>query len=148
MRKALNIFMMTFILTFGHAQTKDQNTQTCQLTYDKDLGVEIYQRVEVQASVDEHKMDSTMLSDSFKFRAISKKYRSNQMVQLVYLIDKDGTPKLIKVLQPKKDPEIESEARRIISLLPIHTPAKCGQEAVPSIGNLNIRQYPKDKSTR
>ena len=147
MRQPLYIFLLTCLFATGQAQTGGKDHRTCQLVYHKDLDMNVYRTVDVPASADEHVMDSIMMSDSFKFRAVSKKYSSNQMVRLAYLIDKDGTPKLLKVFDPKNDKEIEEEAGRIIGLLPIHSPAMCGQEPVQSTAILNIRLYPKDRTS-
>lgn len=140
--KIILLFLITFILA---TTVQAQKNKKCKLVHDKELDMDVYQDVDTPPMANENLLDSIMLSESFKFKPISKKYPEGQMVRIAYMIEKDGKPTLIKVLSPKGDKEIDAEAKRIVSLLPIHKPGMCAQEPVPCNGNINMRLYEQKK---
>jgi hypothetical protein len=129
-----------FTITIG------QKTKKCKLVHDKELNMEVYQSVDsVAEPINENALEDYLLSDKIIFKGISKKYPDDQMVRMAYMIGTDGKASLIKVLSPIGDKEIEQEAKRIISLFPTHKPCKCGNEAVPCNGGINIRLVPRKR---
>lgn len=131
-------FFLIAVCTTGYAQ-KQQHSK-CKLVHDKELDLDVYRDVDSSAAMlNDDSFNAVVLSKEFRFKGISKTYPEGQMVKIAYLIGTDGKASYIKVLDPKNDPEIESEAKRLIGLIPLYRPAKCGNNAVPSDARISVK---------
>ena len=136
--------LLLLLYTVGHAQ--NQLKTKCKTVHDKELGMDVYADVDSSAiSINDESFNDLLLSKEFRFKEVSKKYPEGQMVNFAYMIGTDGKAAFIKVLSPKGDKEIEEEAKRLTAMIPVYKPCKCGQEAVPCVGKINMRLVRKDK---
>jgi len=118
----------------------------CKKTFDKQLGMEIYTDLDTAAQpVSEHAFNEFFNAEVFKDLKATKKYPSDQMVKIAFMIGLDGKASLIKVLEPKDDKEITQEAQIIVNFIPLHRPCKCGELAVPCVGNISFPLYSNKK---
>lgn len=137
--KKTYLLLPGFLSAFLFVSTYAQETTNCRMAYDKELKMKVY------ASVDQppkparaESFDSLVVSGSLNFRGLSKTYPADQMVKIAYMIGTDGRSSFIKVISPKKDKDIEREARRIVGLLPPYTPGLCAQQPVACHAIINL----------
>jgi hypothetical protein len=131
----LSCFLSAFLFVSGSAQ----ENKTCRKVYDKDLKMKVYESVDRPARpLNASSFDSLVVSGSLDFKGIRKTYPQDQLVKIAYMIGTDGRSTFLKVISPKRDKDIEREARRIVSLLPPYQPGLCGQEPVACHAIINI----------
>ncbi len=111
-------------------QDKALESLKCKLIFDPELNREVYIDVDVYPEFADDKIE---LSDFIlsNFKAPKKKYKKNARVKFIWMIEKDGKSTFLKLAFPTDDKEMEEEVKRIVSILPLYTPAKCGNEPVP-----------------
>jgi hypothetical protein len=139
-KRIIAILLSAFIFTALYSQTNERssNAKKCKADFDKEIGRDNYTDVETQpVFADNYITDSIFLTEKFTFKVPAKNHTDKEWVKFAYMIEKDGKTTFLKVLDPKSDKEIEDEAKRIVSLLPLYKPAMCGQDPVPT--RMNIR---------
>jgi hypothetical protein len=141
--------LLFVLLTHGNLNAqngKPYEDLHCKLMYDHELKMEVYNLVDSAARPqDEEAFHRLMISEAFYFRGVKKKYFSKKMIRIAYMVESNGSVSFLKVLNLKGDTDIETEARRIISLFPEYLPCRCNMVAVPCYGILNLPLYQKKR---
>lgn len=130
------LFLLTFALTTGHAQKKSDGKK-CPLIYQKEFDRKFYTDLDVLPEFVDKK---TKVLDFIpkNFKVPNKNYKEGQQIKFAWLVEKNGTSTFLKLLYPKDDKELEEEAKRIISTLPLYTPAMCGHDTVTCKIDINF----------
>ena len=121
--------VLTLILFFAISISYSQTTK-CKLEYDDEVNKEVYVNLDVYPEVlDENFTETEFISKNFK--TPNKQYPEKQRVKFAWTVEANGSCTFMKLILPAGDKELEAEAKRIVSLLPIYTPAKCNGQLVP-----------------
>lgn len=137
MKKLILLFLIaSFQLACSQKQSKN-----CVMVHDKESNRDYYTKSDTPPDYPEGIENSTKFITS-SFKVPNKKYDTDQKVAFTYIIEKDGTPSLMKLISPL-DKEIEAEVIRVLSIMPKYIPAKCGSEPVPANAEISFRLYPK-----
>ena len=144
--KTTIILLLTLMFVNGNAQksVKENHNNKCKLILDKEINREVYENGDTQPVFADTTISETLfVSEKFKFKVSSKNHKDKEWVQFAYMIEKNGSSTFLKVITPKGDLEVEEEAKRIISLMPIYKPAMCGQDSVPMKVNIRFPMHTK-----
>jgi len=125
MKTCLTLLFL-FLISFSYGQT-----YVCKLEYDDELNKQVYVNLDVYPEVlDENFTETEFITKNFK--TPNKPYPEKQRVKFAWMVQTNGNCTFEKLIFPAGDKELEAEAKRIVSLLPIYTPGKCGGKLVPS----------------
>ncbi|HEX8514612.1 MAG TPA: hypothetical protein VF868_00330 [Bacteroidia bacterium] len=131
-------FTVFIVNTLFCQQNVKGRIKKCKPVFDKEIGRDNYTDVETQpVFADTTITELILITEDFKFKVPAKNHKDNEWVKFSYMIEKDGKSTFLKVLDPINDKEVENEAKRIVSLMPLYMPATCTQEPVPT--RMNIR---------
>ena len=110
--------LLFFALSFAYGQTTK-----CKLEYDDEVNKEVYVNLDVYPEVlDENFTETEFITRNFI--TPKKNYPEKQRVKFAWTVEANGNCSFLKLILPAGDKELEAEAKRIVSLLPIYTPAK------------------------
>lgn len=124
MKTTLSIILF-FAIGFSYSQTTK-----CKLEYDDEVNREVYVNLDVYPEVlDENFTETEFITKNFI--TPKKDYNEKQRVKFAWTVEANGSCTFMKLILPAGDKELEAEAKRIVSLLPIYTPAKCNGQLVP-----------------
>lgn len=126
----LIVATLTFLNAHGQ-KNKGAGKNKCKVVRDTDTNMDFY----IDLTSAPEPVDSTFDFWKFmysNFKLPDKNYADSQKIKIIWILNKEGKHEFFKVAFPANDKELETEARRIISLLPAYKPAKCGQEPVAS----------------
>ena len=136
--------ILVFTIMFVNGQAQKSQKNKCKPIFDKEINREVYENVDTQpVFADTTINDNILVSEKFKFKVSSKNHKDKEWVKFTYMIEKNGSSSFIKVISPKGDQEVEDEAKRIVSLLPIYKPAMCGLDSVPTRVNISFPMHTK-----
>ena len=117
--------LLFFVVSFSFSQTTK-----CKTEYDDELNKEVYVNLDVYPEVLDDKFTETEFITS-NFKTPKKTYNEKQRVKFAWMVETNGNCTFAKLIIPAGDKEMEAEAKRIVSMLPIYTPGKCGGQIVP-----------------
>ena len=124
MKKIITLLFF-FMVSFSFSQTTK-----CKTEYDDEINKEVYVNLDVYPEVLDDKFTETEFITS-NFKTPKKDYSDKQHVKFAWIVEKTGNCTFAKLITPAGDKEMEAEAKRIVSLLPIYVPGKCGGQIVP-----------------
>ncbi len=124
MKKAFTLLLF-FSVSFSFSQTTK-----CKTEYDDELNKEVYVNLDVYPEVLDDKFTETEFITK-NFKTPNKPYDPKQHVKFAWMVETNGNCTFAKLIFPSGDKEMEAEAKRIVTLLPIYTPGKCSGQIVP-----------------
>ncbi|HWY09774.1 MAG TPA: hypothetical protein VN026_00540 [Bacteroidia bacterium] len=125
MKKSLTLLLFLMV-SFSFGQTTK-----CKTEYDDEINKEVYVNLDVYPEVLDDKFTETEFITA-NFKTPKKDYYDKLRVKFAWIVETNGNCTFAKLITPVGDKEMEAEAKRIVSLLPIYTPGKCGGQSVPS----------------
>ncbi len=128
------ILPILFLLAFGNGQAqknkKTSEVEKCKLVHDVETNLDLYKNLEVYPEL----MDATVDLDEFvisNFKLPVKEYDKKLKIKFIWLVEKTGKCTFLKLSFPKDDKEMEEETKRVVNLIPLFSPARCGNDSVP-----------------
>lgn len=104
--------------------------EKCKPVFDTEVMMQVYTELDVYPEIKDEKFTLwDFMEKNFKIPA--KDYGTKTLVKFAWMVEKDGTCTFLKLISPEADKELETEARRIVAMLPAYSPAKCGIYPVP-----------------
>lgn len=125
MKKIIQTAFLLF--TFNvNAQMIDR----CKPGFDEELMMQVYTELDVYPEVKDEKFTLWEFMEK-NFKLPAKDYPNNTQVKFAWMVEKDGKCTFLKLISPAGDKEMEAEAKRVVALLPLYSPALCGKVPVP-----------------
>lgn len=119
---------LTLATAYGQKNKSVEKTK-CKLTFDNETGMNLFiNMTHYPEPLDTNFNDINFILSTFKVP--NKNYDDKLKLKFIWLINKDGKCEFFKLTFPSNDKELESEAKRVVDLIPKYIPAKCGQEPV------------------
>ncbi|MGE0635004.1 MAG: hypothetical protein AB7G44_00170 [Bacteroidia bacterium] len=137
-------FILLFLFWFCAAVAQEEKKQKCTLYFDKEFGRSFYYDMDIYPEFIDKKTDVLDFIPT-NFKVPTKKYKKNEQVQFAWLVEKNGTSTFLKLIYPPDDKELEEEAKRIVSMLPLYRPAMCGKDTFPCKIDINFSLTKKRK---
>lgn len=125
MKKIISVALFLISL-----QVNAQMIEKCKPYFDYEIMMQVYTELDVYPEIKDEKFTLWDFMDK-NFKLPKKDYRDKTQVKFVWMVEKDGKCTFLKLLSPADDKELETEAKRVVGLLPLYSPAKCGNVAVP-----------------
>jgi hypothetical protein len=121
--------MLLLVLVVAKANAQYMNPK-CKPEFDYEIMMQVYTDLDVYPEiVDENFTLFDFMGKNFKIP--KKDYPDKLKIKFIWMVEKDGKCTFLKLASPADDKELEAEAKRVVALLPLYSPAKCGTEAVP-----------------
>jgi hypothetical protein len=102
----------------------------CKPEFDEEIMMQVYTELDVYPEIVDEKFTLFDFMDK-NFKVPKKDYPDKLKIKFIWMVEKDGKSTFLKLASPSNDKELEAEARRVVALLPLYSPGKCGTEAVP-----------------
>lgn len=123
-----NLLSLLAVMAFSgmNAQMIDR----CKPGFDEEVMMQVYTELDVYPEVKDEKFTLwDFMEKNFKLPA--KEYSNNTQVKFAWMVEKDGKCTFLKLISPVGDKDLETEAKRVVALLPLYSPGLCGKVPVP-----------------
>lgn len=133
MKSKIIFFLLILFCVAGVRAQKNKKVsepEKCKLVHDVETNRDLYQNLEVYPELIDNNVDLDEFVIS-AFKLPNKTYDKKSKIKFVWLVEKSGKCTFVKLLFPKDDKEMEEEIKRVVSLIPMFSPAKCGNDSVP-----------------
>lgn len=122
--------VITLLAFLGFAKANAQMIDRCKPGFDEELMMQVYTELDVFPEIKDEKFTMYEFMEK-NFKLPDKDYSKNTLVKFAWMVENNGTVRFLKLISPKDDKEMDSEARRVVALLPLYSPGLCGKVAVP-----------------
>lgn len=103
--------------------------EKCKPEFDEEVMMQVYTDLTEYPEIkDESFTLFDFMDKNFK---IPKKDYGTVKIKFIWMVEKDGKCTFLKLASPAGDKDMENEARRVVAMLPLYSPAKCGTIPVP-----------------
>lgn len=99
--------------------------ERCKPEFDYEIMMQVYTELDVYPEIKDEKFTLWDFMEK-NFKIPQKDYGNKTQVKFAWMVEKDGKCTFLKLISPEGDKELESEAKRVVALLPLYSPAKCG----------------------
>ncbi len=104
--------------------------EKCKPHFDETVMMQVYTELDVYPEIKDEKFTLWDFMEK-NFKIPKKDYGTKTQIKFAWMVEKDGTCTFLKLISPAGDTELEKEAKRVVGLLPLYSPAKCGIYPVP-----------------
>jgi hypothetical protein len=123
-------FLIVLLLSLYNAVNAQYMNPKCKPEFDYEIMMQVYTELDVYPEITDDKFTLfDFMNKNFKVPA--KDYPDKLKIKFIWMVEKDGKSTFLKLASPANDKELEAEARRVVSLLPLYSPGQCGKESVP-----------------
>ncbi len=122
------LIFILFLISSKHAISQYMDPK-CKPEFDEEIMMQIYTDLTVYPEITDEKFILFDFMDK-NFKVPKKNYTYQLKIKFIWMVEKDGKCTFLKLASPTNDKELEAEAKRVVALLPLYSPAKCGTEAV------------------
>lgn len=123
------IIFLLFVIASKNAISQYMDPK-CKPEFDEEIMMQVYTDLTVYPEITDEKFTLFDFMDK-NFKVPKKDYADPLKIKFIWMVEKDGKSTFLKLASPTNDKELEAEAKRVVALLPLYSPAKCGTEAVP-----------------
>lgn len=125
--KKLFLLLSVMLTEFSISQ---EMIEKCKPHFDETVMMQVYTELDVYPEVKDEKFTLWDFMEK-NFKIPNKDYGNKTQIKFAWMVEKDGKCTFLKLISPPNDSELEKEAKRVVALLPLYSPAKCGIYPVP-----------------
>lgn len=122
--------LIVLIIVLSFAKANAQMIDRCKPGFDEEVMMQVYTELDVYPEIKDEKFTLWEFMEK-NFKLPAKDYAKNTQVKFAWMVEKDGKTTFLKLISPPGDKEMENEARRVVAMLPLYSPALCGKVPVP-----------------
>lgn len=122
------IFVLAVMLT--KVSISQSMIEKCKPEFDYEIMMQVYTELDVYPEITDEKFTLWDFMEK-NFKIPQKDFGTKTQIKFAWMVEKDGTCTFLKLLSPPDDKEIAAEAKRVVGMLPLYSPGKCGIYPVP-----------------